>query len=87
MNIFLHGGCATACFVIGLFFLRFWRASHDRLFLFFLAAFWVFALHWCGLALLVPDDETRHWFYGVRLVAFLLIIAGIVDKNRRAQRI
>lgn len=79
----LEGACAMACWVIGLFFLRYWRTARDRLFLFFLAAFWTFALNWAGLAFLQPSDDTRHWFYAVRLVAFALIIAGIVDKNRR----
>lgn len=78
-----EGACAMACFVIGLFFLRYWRVGRDRLFLFFVAAFWAFALNWAGLALVQPNDDTRHWFYAVRLVAFVLIIAGIIDKNRR----
>jgi uncharacterized protein DUF5985 len=82
-NAFLQGGCTLACFVIGLFFLRFWRASRDRLFLFFVAAFWAFAVHWIGLRVLDAADESRHWFYVVRLVAFMSIAIGIVDKNRR----
>ncbi|HWB81422.1 MAG TPA: DUF5985 family protein [Nannocystaceae bacterium] len=79
----LEGACATACFVIGLFFLRYWRVGRDRFFLFFTAAFWAFALNWGGLALVQPNDDTRHWFYALRLFAFVLILAGIVDKNRR----
>ena len=83
MITFLYGMCAMACLVIGLFFLRYWRLSRDRLFLYFWASFWAFALNWIGLAVVNPSDETRHWFYAVRLVAFVLIIIGIVDKNRR----
>jgi predicted small integral membrane protein len=86
MTLFLHGACATSALVIGLFFLRYWRTTHDRLFLFFLSAFWLFALHWLGLAIANPTDETRHWFYLTRLVAFLAIIVGIIDKNRGAPR-
>jgi O-antigen/teichoic acid export membrane protein len=84
-NAFLQGACAMSCWVIGMFFLRYWRASRERLFLFFLAAFWMFALNWIGLILLNPADDTRHWFYVTRLVAFLLIIAGVIDKNRRSR--
>jgi hypothetical protein len=84
VNAFLQGACAMACWVIGLFFLRYFRTSRDRLFLFFLAAFWAFSLHWIGLIFLNPSDDTRHWFFVTRLLAFLLIIAGIVDKNRRS---
>ena len=85
VNTFLQGACAMACWVIGLFFWRYWRVSRDRLFLFFLAAFWTFTLNWIGLIAFNPNDDTRHWFYVARLVAFLLIIAGIVDKNRRSK--
>jgi hypothetical protein len=34
------------------------------------------------LAFLDQDDEGRVLVYGLRLVAFLLILAAIVDKNR-----
>jgi hypothetical protein len=83
VNAFFQGGCTLACFVIGVFFLRFWRVSHDRLFLFFMAGFWTFAVHWIGLRVLGAADEGRHWFYVVRLVAFMLIAIGVIDKNRR----
>ncbi len=84
VNAFMQGGCAMASWVVGMFFLRYWRVGRDRLFLFFVAAFWTFAVHWIGLAVLNPADDTRHWFYATRIVAFALIIAGIVDKNRRS---
>ena len=84
MMLLLHGACATTCIVIALFFVRYWRASSDRLFVFFGAAFAMLALHWVGLALLNPADDERHWLYAFRLVAFSSIIAGVIDKNRRA---
>ena len=40
---FLHGAIAMGFAVAGLYFLRFWRDTGDRLFAFFAAAFWVFA--------------------------------------------
>ena len=82
----LWGALAMACWVAGLFFLRFWRSSRERLFLFFVAAFWVFSLNWLGLAIVNPGVESRHLFYVFRLVAFSLLIAGIIDKNRRGGR-
>jgi hypothetical protein len=85
LNHFMQGGCCVASWAIGLFFLRFWRVSRDRLFLFFVAAFWAFALNWVGLVAVEATDETRHWFYVVRLAAFLLLAVGIVDKNRRTK--
>ena len=79
---FLQTVSATAAVAAGLFFFRFWRESRDRLFGFFGAAFWVLALSWTLLALVNPTDETRPYIYAIRLVAFLLMIVGMIDKNR-----
>ena len=70
-----------ACFAIGLIFLRFWRKSGDRLFCFFTAAFWLLGLNWLCLALF-RTDESETSLYFIRLAAFLILIVGIVDKNR-----
>jgi hypothetical protein len=83
MNQFLWGALATSASVVGLFFLRFWTLSRDRLFLFFTLAFWVLAFHWVLLAIVVPAHESRPLIYVLRLVAFIVILVGIVDKNRR----
>jgi hypothetical protein len=78
---------ATAGWIAGLFFVRFWRNTGDRLFLFFGFAFWLLALSWLVLAVLDPTDETRPYVYAIRLVAFVLIIVATIDKNRpRGQR-
>lgn len=84
MQQVLWGALAMCCWVIGLFFLRFWRANRDRLFLFFGAGFWVFALNWGWLGVASISVESRHHVFVLRLIAFSLIILGIVDKNRRA---
>lgn len=84
MKLFLWGALAMASTVAGLYFWRFWKESRDRLFVFFSAAFCVLALNWLGLAV-TDEPETRHWVYALRLVAFVLIIVGIVDKNRRGR--
>ena len=83
--IFLQGVSAAASFVVGLLFLRFWRESHDRLFAFFGAAFWLMAISWSVLGLLSPTEDTRAYIYSIRLLAFILIIIGIIDKNRAAR--
>ena len=79
---FLQTVSATAALAAGLFFLRFWRDSRDRLFAFFGAAFFVLAVSWALLALINPSDETRPYVYAIRLIAFALMIIGMVDKNR-----
>lgn len=83
MNQFLWGALAMACWVAGLFFLQAWRSARDRFFLFFCLAFWVLSLSWVGLAVFQPQTETRHYYYVFRLLAFALIIMGIIDKNKR----
>jgi len=88
MTQFLWGAEAMACVAIALLFLRFRRMSQDRLFGFFAAAFALLALHWSLLALFnIAEDSTRHYMYLLRLLAFVLIIIGIVDKNRRRSRV
>jgi hypothetical protein len=83
MEEFLMGAIAMASVVAGLFFVRFWRDTGDRLFLIFAAAFWLLAATRVGLALSrVHEEGQTHWYW-VRLVAFLLILFAIVDKNRR----
>jgi len=79
---FLQGVSAAGAWISGLFFLRFWRREHDPLFAYFAAAFWLLALSWTLLALSRPDAETRPYVYGIRLIAFGLIIGGMIDKNR-----
>jgi hypothetical protein len=82
MTLFLWGAFAFGATIAGLFFLRFYSETKDRFFLIFAAAFWVLALDRVALTLITPADENRHYVYLIRLVAFLLIIAGVLDKNR-----
>jgi hypothetical protein len=79
---FLQAVNATAAFVAGLLFMRFWRDGRDSLFAFFGGAFWIFSLSWALLALVNPDAETQPYIYAIRLVAFGLLIAGMINKNR-----
>ena len=68
--------------VAGLFFLRFWRETRDRLFGIFAGAFWLLALQRMLLALFQNPDSEQVWLYGIRLLAFVLILVAIIDKNR-----
>lgn len=86
MNTFMWGAIAMACWAIGVFFVHFWRTTGDRLLLLFGAAFWMLGLHWVALAVIGAADETRHYFYVIRLFAFLLILGGIIDKNRSSKK-
>jgi Family of unknown function (DUF5985) len=83
MKPFFLGLLAMASAIAALFFLRFWRLTGDRLFIFFALAFAALMINWVGLTMLDPALEARHGVYLVRLLAFALILLGIVDKNRR----
>jgi hypothetical protein len=85
VNPILGGAIALASAVASLFFLRFWRDSRDRLFLFFCLAFVALTVNWLALAGSPRLPETDGSAFLPRLVAFLLIIAGIIDKNRRSR--
>ena len=80
---FVNGAIAMGFAVAGLYFLRFQRDTRDRLFVFFAAAFWVLAAERVGLLFVGPDEAARAAVYLARLVAFSMIILGVVDKNRR----
>lgn len=83
---FLFGTLTMMSFTVGLFFLRYWRSSGDRFFAFFAIAFWALGSNWALMVGRDPADEYLPYFYLLRLVAFLLIVAAIVDKNRRSNR-
>ena len=89
MKIFAWGVLAMASLVAALFFLRFWRATRERLFAFFSLSFLGLGATWLGLAIIdQPADEAQQEYaYIVRLLAFVILIIGIIDKNRRSGRL
>jgi hypothetical protein len=86
MNSMIIGATAMAYAALGAFFARFYARSQDRLFGIFGAAFLILAINRIGLGMLDPGSETRTYLYLVRLAAFLLILWGIIDKNRSAAK-
>lgn len=85
MSALLSGAIATGYLVAGLYFFRFWKDSADRLFIIFAVAFWLLAVQRVLLSLLAHDRDAYLMLYVIRLLAFVLIIAAIVDKNRAAK--
>jgi hypothetical protein len=80
----LQGATAMGCATAALVFFRFWRQSLDRFFLFFAMAFVILAIDYAILGTVTVATEWRVYVYGVRLVAFLLIVGAIGVKNRSA---
>jgi hypothetical protein len=83
MEDLLIGGIVVASLAVGLFFLRFWVMTRDRFFLMFALAFWIDGAHRLAVNVLLEPDATSPEHYLPRLVAYGLIIAAIVDKNRK----
>jgi hypothetical protein len=80
---FLSGAIVMGFVIAGLFFLRFWKRTHEGLFVAFALAFWLLGLTQALLAFTDIPVEERSWLYLLRLAAFLLILASIWVKNRR----
>lgn len=80
----ISGMLAAGYGVAGLFFLRFWKATRDRLFVWFAIAFAILGVQRIVSVLAMQWTENTTWVYTMRLTAFLLILAAIIDKNRPA---
>jgi hypothetical protein len=79
----LIGAIAALSFVIGSFFMRFWRVTRDRFFLLFGLSFWIEAANRVLLSMLPAWREDMPAYYLLRLLAYALILYAIIDKNRR----
>jgi hypothetical protein len=80
------GALAALSVVASAFFLRFRRVAGDALFSYFSAAFLIMALNWLLLGIWGLDANSHPWVYLPRLLAYVLIVAGIVQKNRAASK-
>ena len=81
VDSFLLGVIATASLTAGVFFLKFWSKTRDSLFFVFGLAFVIEVLNRCATLMLAKPNEGSPYIYGVRLLAFLIILAAILHKN------
>ena len=80
---FLLGVIATSSATAGMFFLRFWKKTHDRLFLAFATFFFVEAVNRIVLLCFERPNEGSPWVYLIRLLALVILLAAILEKNYR----
>lgn len=78
----VHGLLAGGYAVAALFFLKFWSRTRDRLFAMFAAAFALLSIHRVLAVVTLNWFGESVWLYVIRLVAFVIILVAIVDKNR-----
>jgi hypothetical protein len=83
MNSVLSGVLIAFYAIIALFFARFWVSARERLFAMFALAFTVLAIQRLALVITRSFVEDQTAFYVLRLIAFVIIIIAIIDKNRR----
>jgi uncharacterized membrane protein HdeD (DUF308 family) len=87
MNQMLLGAISITSLIIALFFLRFWRKTGDRFFLFFAVSFCMEGINRAVLGLTLHPNEGQPFFYVVRFLSFALILIAIADKNwKRSSR-
>ncbi|MYN07945.1 DUF5985 family protein [Pseudoduganella aquatica] len=86
VNSLLSGAIVMAALVAALFFLRFWRQTRDRFFLYFAVAFMLEALHRLLWALAPLGDADAPLYYLIRLASYVLILVAIINKNRAPPR-
>ena len=81
MDFMLLGAISMASLTAGLFFLRFWKDTGDRFFLFFAVSFLIEGVNRAALGFSNDPTDGRPFFYFVRFLSFLLILIAIVQKN------
>ena len=81
-NQMLTGAIALGSLLAALFFLRFWRQTRDKFFLYFALSFPIEGCNRIALGLVLHADESEPLFYCVRIVAYGLILVAIWQKNR-----
>lgn len=81
VNALVGGALAMGYLIVALFFLRFWRQTRESLFGSFALSFALLGGSRVALSLLSEDAEDRHYLYGLRLLAFVVLLVGIIRKN------
>ena len=82
MSEFLQGATFLGSLAVALFFLRFWRRTHQLLFAVFAVAFTVFAANRVLLTIL-DNEDSRLWVYVSRALVFAMIAGAVVHQNLR----
>ena len=77
---FLSGAVAMGYAMVGLFFLRIWGRTADRLHLAFALAFDLLAINQ-AITTWIGDDERVAYGYLLRVIAFSMIIIALLGRS------
>jgi hypothetical protein len=86
INYLLTGAIGMASLLAALFFLRFWRTTRDTFFLYFAVSFLIQGVNRFFLVQGADATDDTPIGYLFRLIAYMLIVIAVVEKNRRAAR-
>jgi hypothetical protein len=77
----LLGAVIMGDVIAALFFVRFWKLTGDRFFLFFTGSFVAIAVSRIVVDEYLPPIGYEPFGYAIRILSYLFIIAGILYKN------
>lgn len=83
LNAILTGAIIMASLTVSLFFLRFWKSTRDKFFLYFAVSFALEAVNRIVLSSSVTQSETTPVYYLIRLLSYALILFAVLEKNKR----
>jgi hypothetical protein len=86
INDVISGALVMGYLIAAIFFLKFYKTTKDRLFALFAAAFAILSCQRVALALTTKTVEDTVLIYIIRLIAFLIILFAIIDKNIQSKR-
>jgi hypothetical protein len=87
MEGILTGAITFASFAVGLFFLRFWKSTQDRFFLYFALSFWIQGMNRIHIWVEGVASEDSAVIYLIRLLAYVMILVAIWEKNREPRKV
>lgn len=82
LRLFLLGVLAMGDLIAGLFFVKYWKSTQDRLFLYFAGSFGLGMICRFLLIYTTVNSESEPLVYSLRLLSYAVILLGIADKNR-----
>jgi hypothetical protein len=85
LDIFLLGFITAASLTAALFFLHFWKASKDSLFLAFVLFFLVQTFRQTYVTSLDKPNVGTVWLFSLRFLAVLALLGAILWKNVRGR--
>ncbi|HEX2604320.1 MAG TPA: DUF5985 family protein [Oxalicibacterium sp.] len=86
INYLLTGAIGMASLIAALFFLRFWKTTRDSFFLYFAISFLIQGINRFFLVQGADASDDTPIGYLFRLIAYMLIVIAVIEKNRSSSR-